>query len=329
MEILRFIKENDNGVTNFHFEISADLLTEDEFALLETLRPGQVQFEIGVQSTNPDTIAAIHRKMDLNRLSDNVRRIGKASNIHQHLDLIAGLPMEDFASFQKSFNQVYEMEPDQLQLGFLKILKGSMMEQDIAKYGIVYRDTPPYEVLYTNHISYEEILKLKGVCEMVEVYYNSGQFTYSMRYLAHGFKSPFELYFALSEYYEKQLLNQISHTRIRRYEILRDFYHRIVLQGVGSDEDRRLFDEILLFDLCLREDIKNRPFFAPKQVDYKQYREICDERKLNRRDVHVEHFTYDILESTRKGMAVERDQIIVFDYSRRDPLDKAAAITVL
>ncbi|NLK73951.1 MAG: B12-binding domain-containing radical SAM protein [Clostridiales bacterium] len=328
MEIWKFIKENDNGITNFHCEIAADILTDEEIELLSTLRPGQIQFEIGVQSTNPDTIAAIHRKMDLEKLADNVAKIKKGGNIHQHLDLIAGLPLEDYQSFCKSFNDVYAMQPDQLQLGFLKVLKGSIMEQDVIKYGIVYQDRAPYEVLYTNDLSYDEVLQLKGICEMVEVYYNSGQFVYSMEYLNHFFDTPVHLYRALWEYYEHNKLDLISHTRIRRFEILLDFYRDIILNknNLESEQDSQLFKEILSFDLCLREAMKNRISFAPLPLEKKQLSEIYESLKLNRRDTHVERFTYDIIRSARTGIPYQKEQIIIFDYSKRDPLNKSASI---
>ena len=206
MEIWRYIKEQDNGITNFHFEISADLLEEEELALLAALRPGQVQFEIGVQSVNKDTIAAVHRKMNLDKLSYNVGRLKENANIHLHLDLIAGLPLEDYESFEISFQAVYNMKPDQLQMGFLKVLKGSLMKTDSKPYGIIYRDNAPYEVLYTDHLTYEEMLKLKGICDMVEVYYNSGQFSNTLLYLEHFYPSSMKLYEELNTYYEEREL---------------------------------------------------------------------------------------------------------------------------
>ena len=182
MEIWKFILEQDNGITNFHFEISADLLDEEALELLSRMRPGLVQFEIGVQSTNPMTIAEIDRTMNTERLKTVVGRINGFGNIHQHLDLIAGLPYEDFDSFKKSFNDVYAMKPEQLQLGFLKVLSGAEMELRAESYGLVYSSHPPYEVLYTKWLSYDEILKLKKIEQVVEIYYNSRQFTNTISY---------------------------------------------------------------------------------------------------------------------------------------------------
>lgn len=162
-KILRFIRDNDNGITSFHFEIAADILEEEDIRIMNSLRPGLIQLEIGVQSTNQDTIKAIHRVMNLDKLRNNVAAIRKCRNIHMHLDLIAGLPYEDINSFRKSFNDIYDMKPDNLQLGFLKLLHGSLMREEKDKYGIVARDIPPYEVLYTKYLSYDDILKLKQV----------------------------------------------------------------------------------------------------------------------------------------------------------------------
>ncbi|HWT27063.1 MAG TPA: B12-binding domain-containing radical SAM protein, partial [Mobilitalea sp.] len=328
MEIWRFLKEHDNGVTNFHFEISADILDDEEIELLSTLRPGQVQFEIGVQSTNENTVTAIHRKMDLNKLARNVARIHEGANIHEHLDLIAGLPLEDFESFEKSFNDVYRMAPDQLQLGFLKVLKGSLMEEECMKYGIVYRDKAPYEVLYTKQLAYSEVLKIKGVCDMTEVYYNSGQFQYAVKYLEHFFDSPFGLYQALSNYYEEKKYDILAHSRIRRYEILLDFYEDKVLE-LSNTEDRKelslVFKEILVTDVYLREDIKTRPRFALNPPE-KNVSEVLEQYGVDRKAAHVEHFTYDILASCETERSVKKDYRMIFDYSMRDPLNKSAKL---
>ena len=176
MAIWKYLIAHDNGITNFHFEVAADLLNEEEIALIRTMRPGMIQLEIGVQSTNPDTIREIHRKMDFAQVSEVVTRVQEGHNVHQHLDLIAGLPYEDYDSFGKSFCDVYQLRPQQLQLGFLKVLKGSFMYQAAPEYGCVCQSREPYEVLYTRWLPYDDVLRLKLVEEMVEVYYNSNQF---------------------------------------------------------------------------------------------------------------------------------------------------------
>jgi len=331
LEILRFIKEHDNGITNFHFEITADILSEEELELLESLRPGLIQLEIGVQTTNPDTMKAINRRVDFNKLSDNVRRIYKANNIHQHLDLIAGLPLEDFASFEKSFNDVYSLRPNQLQLGFLKVLKGSIIEDQCKEYGIVYRDKPPYEVLYTRDLTYDDIIELKGICDMVEVYYNSGQFTHSGEYLIHFFDSPMKFYSSLYHYYEKRGYYTLAHSRLRRYEILLEFYENTIENQSADNktENMALFKEILIYDLCLREALRNRPDYSGDSIPYKVYREICDREKVSRARIHLEKFSYDIIESAKEGKPIQRESIILFDYDNRDPITYSAEVRIL
>ena len=327
MEIWRFIKENDNGVTNFHFEITADILSDDELDILEGLRPGLVQLEIGVQTTNSDTMNAIKRKVDFNKLSENVKRIKAAHNIHQHLDLIAGLPLEDYSSFEKSFGDVYRLKPDQLQLGFLKVLKGSKMEEDYKEYGIVYNNEAPYEVLYTKHITYDEIIELKGICDMVEVYYNSGQFANTMEFLEHYFETPMKLYASLYHYYDEKGLYTLAHSRMRRYEILLEFFNNMV--NIKDKSSILVFKEILLYDNCLREVLRNRPNYAESSISYKSYKLICDKYKTNNKRIHLERFTYDVIESAKQGTGIKRQAIIMFDYDNKDPITNSAGTKLL
>ena len=331
LEIWRYIAENDNGITNFHFEISADLLNEEELALLGTMREGLVQLEIGVQSTNPKTIGEIKRTMRFEKVSDAVKRVNAGRNIHQHLDLIAGLPYEDYESFGKSFNDVYALSPEQLQLGFLKVLKGSYMEEHTEEYGLVYKSLPPYEVLYTKWLSYEDVLKLKRIEEMVEVYYNSGQFSYTLEHLTGEFATPFAFFEQLGEYYEKHAFHMISHSRITRYEILLGFVEKYVSERVD------FYRELLVFDLYLRENIKSRPVFAgentvdkewlsgfyeeeSKEHKYLRGYEKYDKRQL-RKMTHIEKFNYDVL-----GNGTQKDTVILFDYQNRSKLNYQATI---
>ena len=265
MAIWTYILEHDNGVTNFHFEISADLLTEEEIALLARMRKGLVQLEIGVQSTNVETIHAIKRTMDLDKLSHAVARVNAAENIHQHLDLIAGLPYEDYGTFHKSFNDVYRMRPEQLQLGFLKVLKGSMMEEQAEEYGIGYRKQAPYEVLYTKWLSYAEVIRLKQIEEMVELFYNSGQFSHTMAYLEKVVGDPFVLYESLADFYEEKQYPVASSKRIVHYEHLLEFASR------QEAEATNICRELLLFDTYLRENMKTPPSFAKSREAYRDY----------------------------------------------------------
>ena len=306
MAIWKYINDHDNGVTNFHFEISADLLREEELQEMSTMRPGLIQLEIGVQSTNPDTIKAIHRTMDFEKLKGIVDRIHSFGNIHQHLDLIAGLPYEDYDSFRNSFNDVYALKPQQLQLGFLKVLKGSHMMEMCREYGIVYKNQEPYEVLSTKWLDYGHVLKLKNVENMVEVYYNSGQFQKTLEYAESFFPDAFSIYEGLGIFYMEKGYGDVSHTRMRRYEILLEYLETV--PGISRAE---VADRMIL-DLYLRENLKSRPGFAGDQKPYEKL--VWDYRKRAHvpKNAHVEVFG--------NGRA------LYFDYNRKDPLDNNAYV---
>ena len=307
MEIWQYITEHDNGITNFHFEITADLLRAEELALMKTMRPGLIQLEIGVQSTNPQTIKAIRRTMDFEKLKGIVEQIHSFGNIHQHLDLIAGLPYEGYDSFHKSFCDVYALRPEQFQLGFLKVLKGSHMMEMTGEYQILYKDREPYEVLSTAWLTYGEILRLKMVESMVEVYYNSGQFKNTLVFLEQYFDDPFRMYEALGRFYEKKGYSEISHSRMRRYEILMEF------AGERKEIPAEALSDVMLLDLYLRENLKSRPSFASDQKPYERL--IWDYRKAKKipKTAHIEVF--------RDGKK------LLFDYTDRDPLTNNARLT--
>ena len=331
MEIMRFIKAHDKGKTNFHFEITADLLTEAELDFMAGLRPGLIQLEIGVQSTNPETIKEIRRKVSFERLKEIVQRIHAGKNIHQHLDLIAGLPFEGLERFKQSFNDVYGLKPEQFQLGFLKVLKGSYIREKAADYDLIYQPEPPYEVLSTRWLSYDDILVLKGVEEMVEVYYNSRQFENSLDWLEGYFPSAFAMYETLAGYYEAKELNGISHSRMARYEILLDFVKEIL-----NIEETRVFTQILTYDLYLRENVKSRPAWAANQEPFKAAYVEFFKNEENRekyfsgyegyttkqiqRMTQIEHFTEDIRATAAEEERGGGDVFIWFDYLNRDPL---------
>ena len=306
MAIWKYINEHDNGVTNFHFEISADLLREEELQEMSTMRPGLIQLEIGVQSTNPDTIKAIHRTMDFEKLKGIVNRIHSFGNIHQHLDLIAGLPYEDYDSFRKSFNDVYALKPQQLQLGFLKVLKGSHMMEMCQEYEIVYKTREPYEVLSTKWLDYDHVLKLKNVENMVEVYYNSGQFQNTLEYLEGFFPDAFSIYEGLGRFYMEKGYGDVSHTRMRRYEILLEFLENVPEISMDKVKDQ------MVYDLYLRENLKSRPDFAKDQKPFE--RQIWDFRKREKvaKNAHVEVFA--------------DGKVLLFDYADRDPLTNNAHV---
>ena len=308
MAIWQYIKEHDNGITNFHFEISADLIKENELELMSTMRPGLIQLEIGVQSTNPDTIRGIHRTMNFTRLAEIVNRIHSFKNIHQHLDLIAGLPYEDYNSFHKSFNDVYALKPQQLQLGFLKVLKGSHMKEMTEEYGIVHKELEPYEVLGTRWLPYEDILRLKIVENMVETYYNSGQFQNTIACVESLFEDGFTLYEKLGLFYEKKGYTEISHSRMRRYEIFLEFIKE-------ETKDTAIWEKVsdcMIYDLYLREKLKSHPSF---EYDQKPYEKAIWEY---RRQENIPKTAQ--IEVFRDG------RVLLFDYENRDPLLNNAAV---
>lgn len=354
-----YIKEHDNGITNFHFEISADLLLDEEIKLLQSMRKGLVQLEIGVQSTNAETIQAINRTMNLDKLRWAVERVNEGENIHQHLDLIAGLPYEDYESFHKSFNDVYAMEPEQLQLGFLKVLKGSAMEEQAEEYGILYREEPPYEVLCTNWLSYEEVVRLKQIEEMVELFYNSGQFSYTIHFLERVVGDAFLLYEMLSVFYEKKGYLLVSSKRIAHYENLLEFVKELLVEkqkwrkagneALSEIENEagqyiEICREYLLFDCYLRENMKTAPAFANDFTMYKTYlREFYQQEEKDRillpayfqydsrqlaKMTHVEFFHYPVWEkdfsSVKEIIKKKREQLqpVLFDYKERNLITK-------
>ena len=332
-QIWSYITEHDNGVTNFHFEISADLLEEEDLALFRRMRPGLIQLEIGVQSTNPLTVEAIHRTMDLTKLKNVVDRVKSFGNIHQHLDLIAGLPWEDLESFKKSFNDVYEMEPEQLQLGFLKVLKGSYMEELIPTCDLLYSAAPPYEVLCTKWLSYGDVLELKDIEEMTEVHYNSRQFTCTLKELEKEFDTPYEMFSFMAGYYNKNHLFGISHSRIARYEILwKIIQERLEKNGKcetqgkpengGVSEKLEQYRDLLMTDLYLRENVKSRPTFARDLSDSKDFvREF-----FQREEKTPEHLSgYEGYDSRQMAKMAHLEPLrdgtyLLFDYKKRDPL---------
>lgn len=351
--IWQFILENDNRITNFHFEISADIITPSEIELLSKMRPGLVQLEIGVQTTNPTTLEAIHRKVNFDTLSENVTKIHNFGNVHQHLDLIAGLPYENYLSFSHSFNDVYGLKPEQLQLGFLKILSGSHMHHTAMEMDIKYTNYPPYEVISTPWLSYEEIQKLKGIEEMVEMYYNSGQFGATIAYIMRFFENPFACFDYLASYYENMGLTDIGHSRIKRYEILLDAMEAfsIVVSDKGNSNDNtldfniNLLKETLCYDLYLRENLKNRPEFLPDNTEYKKgiHSLYLDEERIRNilpnyssyttkqieRMTATEHFTIDMSALITKGEVVYKENYVLFDYlSINKVTNSAHAITI-
>lgn len=339
--IWEYIWKHDNGVTNFHFEISGDLLTDEDFALFQEFRPGLIQLEIGVQSTNSTVIREIRRKTDLSRLACNVSKIQRGGNIHQHLDLIAGLPYEDMASFRRSFNEVYAMAPDQLQLGFLKILKGSYMEEQKERYGIEYAGCPPYEVLSTRWLSYDDIIILKQVEEMVEIYYNSFQFQAAIALLEQCHENVFEMFEDLGKYYDVNGYFDMKHSRLARYEILWEYVRK------HFPEKENEFRQALTYDLYVRDYVKSPPAFVRRRNKaYMEWVHAFLEKEAAQPEllcgydgytakqlfhmVYVDEFTLDMeLLLEQKKIRTCRPRTYVFDYRKRNPLNHNACTHVI
>lgn len=309
VDLWQWILDHDNGITNFHFEIAADLITEEELAIMEQMRPGLIQLEIGVQSTNMETVHEIDRVMDLDLVRNVTAKVKSFGNIHQHLDLIAGLPGEDLDSFHKSFDDVFAMEPEQLQLGFLKVLRGTKIHRMAQQYGIVCHDKAPYEVLSTPWLPYKDLLLLKGVEEMVELYYNSHQYEKTLEEILKNYGSPFTFFEELAEFYDRKGYSKISHSRMARYEILREFISE-------KDWADPVYDQCMIFDLYARERLKSRPAFAADRSPYKE--QLREYEKIYGKQVHIEIFT-------RDGQPV----FVLFDYARRNPLTNDAHVEVL
>ena len=343
MGIWKYLVEHDNGVTNFHFEVSADLLRPEEIALMKTMRPGLIQLEIGVQSVNPVTIREIHRTMNLPSLEKIVQQIHAGRNIHQHLDLIAGLPFEDFESFRHSFDEIYALRPQQLQLGFLKVLKGSYMYEHAQEYEILYSAKAPYEVLATKWISFDDVLNIRLVEEMLELHYNSGQFVQSLRVLEQAFDSAFAMYWEMGIYYLHHGLRGQNFSRMKRCEIFLDF---------ATEKDpvhKEWYEQALTFDLYARENMKRRPAWAPDLSGMKKAQmQYLREHGLEKNYCHMEPFDKEFLikftdvdtEEYRRHVSVtdgedpagifpETVAWVLFDYEHRDALTGDAVCRIV
>ena len=258
-----------------------------------------------------------------------MKKLRATGNVHLHLDLIAGLPHEGYDSFRKSFDDVYALRPHELQLGFLKVLKGSEMHERSREFGITYRDEPPYEVLSTKDLSYGEVLKLKEVEEMLSVYYNSRQFDKTLLLLEREYSSPFDLYLELADFYESRGLSDISHSRMSRYDYLRDF-----IKDKGFN-DQNIYDEAMVYDLYARENLKSRPHWAKDHWDFSSF--YMDEKnkdyfkayegytaKQIMRMTHMEHFSVDFTRWKDEADLETGEADILFDYRLRDPIDNSA-----
>ncbi len=323
MAIWNYINDHDNGVTNFHFEIEANVLTDDELELFGKMRPGLIQMEIGVQSVNTDTLTAVNRNPDFTKITDAAHRIIQGGNIHLHLDLIAGLPYEDYESFRRSFNLVYGLRPDELQLGFLKLLRGSIIEQQAQQYGIVARDKAPYEVLKTDWLSYADLCRLKEVEEMLEVYGNSQQFPTTIRELEKEFPDAMAMYEAMADYYRAHGFEGLSLSRMQRFDILREMIAEMRPDRIGFYEDS------LLKDLYLRENAKSRPSWARDLAgDKDTARAFYGDEEMRRTYLpnYQEYSPKQIARMTHLEYFPSMDAWLLFDYAHRDPVSGNACV---
>jgi hypothetical protein len=275
LQIMKFIKENDNGYTNFHFEIAAWLLDQDTFDFLETVRPGLFQFEIGIQSTNSSTLEAINRKIDFKALEKAFVNL-KNSNIKIHADLIAGLPYEDYKSFRKSFNESMALKPDVLQLGFLKILKGTAISYQ-NEHEYLYSKKPPYEILRNKYISYEELIYLKRIEAVVELYYNNSLCKNIISYLtdiSYIFKrSSFDFYSEFSEYLYQKGFFYISHKTSELFNFINDFI-------LSKTTDMDVFESFLAYDFYLFDKVYEYPIWLKTLPDKDGLKELMNNPEI-------------------------------------------------
>ena len=320
MAIWGYLIKHDNNHTNFHFEIAADLLDDEMLELLKTARPGLFQFEIGIQSTHMPTLKAIHRKTNLHSCFENIKKILKMGNIHTHVDLIAGLPHEGINNFKKSFNDVYSLQAEHLQLGFLKLLHGSTLRHTAHDYGIVYKNAPPYEVLSTKDLQHQQIIRLKAIEEMLKIYFNSGRYQATLAHMISLFASPFDFYDQLAHYFEEKGYAQMGHTKWKQYDILHEFLTH------NKTTDPALIRDLLLFDMYKTEQVPNLPPWAnlfPSDDELSTIKQALqripgnEQGKLKRR-LHVQKFAYDIASFAQgnAGRPILCDSFILFDYTK-------------
>ena len=333
--IWKYLAEHDNGVTRFHFEIEADILSDGELEFLSTVRPGLFQFEVGVQSTNPDTLKAINRNAKLDRIKANVLKLKSFGNIPVHVDLIAGLPFEDFGCFRNSFNEVYSWGADELQLGFLKVLHGTEMEKKAAQYEIKYESSPTYEVLSTKWLSYSDIIRLKAVEEQLDRYGNSGAFRYTMPVFEQYFSDAFAMYEYIADYYSENAGRFSKQSRLSTYEMLKDAIeeklHTLEIIFGGWDiggAGLQQFDALLLLDLYAKEKLKTRPEFIDGWEDQRRLERDYIKQNSIKENIHAEFFDFDVWKFIHDDEIIKQEAnscVMIFSYSGQGA---AAAIEI-
>lgn len=316
MDIWKFLIDASTDAT-FHFEISADLLKPEELELLNTAPKGRFQFEVGVQTTDDEVLENINRHVKFNKLKEIVLELEKLRNINQHLDLIAGLPGEDFETFRKSFNDVYSINPDVIQLGFLKLLKGSAMREEAEKWGMVYSPYAPYEILKTSCISYEELLKLKRIEEVLDKYYNSKKFSNILKYFVPKFASPFDFYLSLGQFFKAKGYFQRNISSADYYKAFLEYTVEVL------KEDAKYISEIIKFDYLKHNKKKWLPPFLNRKVNKNREKEIRDRLIAegafnNGQEFHLENFDIDVLKFESHGEIAEKGNYVIFDESNEE-----------
>ncbi|ELC8415629.1 DUF4080 domain-containing protein [Clostridium perfringens] len=314
VELLKYLSEQDTE-TRFHFEVAADLLTEEQIEILNNAPKGRFQLEVGVQTTNNEVLHNINRYITYENIKEKVLKVASGKNVMQHLDLIAGLPGEDLESFKKSFNDVHAIRPDEIQLGFLKLLKGSSMREEAEKWGIVYSPYAPYEIIRSKDISYEELLLLKKVEAMVDKYYNSCKFNNVIKFFLNIYEKPFDFYYDLAMFFEEKGNFKRSIGNVEYYKILLDFY----LEKIGG-EDEGLFKEVLKFDYLCFNKKRWLPDFLVRTITKEDEQNIKDsfDRQMPFKKAHIEKFEIDIINYIKNGEINFEPKYLIFDEMNFD-----------
>ena len=302
MEIWKFLLENYREGITFHFEINANIFDDETLDFLEKVPKGYFQFEIGVQSINPETMVAIKRNNILDKLAHNVRRISR--NIHLHLDLIAGLPYETYDIFKDSFNYVYNLKPEMIQLGFLKLLKGTQMYDEVEKYQYKYYSKPPYEVFSNKFISFGELVKLKNLEKMLDYYYNSEKFSYTCDFvIKNNFDSAFTFFEKIADYYDKKEYLKISHKEVALFNILYDFYVE------NNLKDLDIFVEFLKYDYLALGKPGSYPEWLKSNKDSELHNQLIKDSEFKsvregHKNSELEEFKYNIFTNKRENINI-------------------------
>ena len=301
---------NADTTTQFHFEISADILKPQELELLRKAPKDRFQFEVGVQTTNDEVLNKINRFVNFSDIKEKVVELLEIKNIKQHLDLIAGLPGEDYNSFKKSFNDVYSIGPEEIQLGFLKLLRGSSMREEAEEYGMKYSPYPPYEIISTKDISYDELLILKKVESMVDKYYNSQKFNNIIKILVKCFDTPYDFYLELGNYFDKKGYFDRNIGNSEYYKVFLDFNMEI------TKLDNKILRDIVKYDYLMFNKRRGMPEFLGKGVGKEKENEFKDRlrEKYSFKDYYVEGFCIDINKYIKTGEIEERESYFLFGY---------------